>query len=425
MIGTSDDRDGGMPDPKFGVVLSRLDIQGPPASTDWEHAVQLIRVISAASGQIERNVLKGGAVVFSNGPWRVAENIHKGPLPKTFCNGLFSGRYTHDLTLIGNKGMPEAPSGKAWRFLVLTQRGINDLVKDNVVGNGVGPREDDPKQHENSPEVMLTEAYRLLFEGKPAAISTDGRVVVIPQPQGGGPNTGDALAILSGPQAGQWRTIVQPVGPLTYLLDEPIAKETNAISMATGFVRETFEGNTIDCRGSGIAADLVLAGNVFGVKVLRNRFQGGGMAIRLLATPTESPVQWGWSHAPFLGGLFEGNVVEDSPGGGLGVEHGFGIKTNKGRVYMSIALKDNTFRWTRSTAQPPRLSIGFPPSLDPGELVLAEEGTKVEGASPKSAWVHAATINGKVVQESPLNASGSLGAKSKGGGVARPTTRPN
>ncbi len=309
VIGTSDDRDGGQPDPKFRITLAGLDLQGPPASTDWEHAVSLIRVVSASSGRVERNTLKGGSTVFAAGPWTISGNTHKGTLPKTFSEGVFAGRYTHDLVLVGNKAVPEGPSGKAWRFLVLTQRGIGDLIKDNVVGGGVGPREDDPRQHENSPEVMLTEAYRLRFEGKPAAISADGRVLVIPKPQGGGPNTGDAVAILSGPQAGQWRTLVQPVGPNAYLLDEPIARETDAVSIATGFVRETFEGNTVDCRGSGLAADLVLAGNQFGVKVVRNRFIGGGAAIRLLATPTEEPVHWGWSHAPFLGALFEGNVV--------------------------------------------------------------------------------------------------------------------
>ena len=278
------------------------------------------------------------------------------------------------------------------------------MIKDNVVEGGIGPREDDPTQHQNSPEVMLTEAYRLHFEGKPASISSDGRVLAIPNPQGGPASTGNSVAILSGPQAGQWRSIAQPLGPQAYLLDEPIARETDAVSIATGFVRETFEGNTVDCRGSGIAADLVLAGNLFGVKVVNNRLLGGGMAIRLLATPTEEPVHWGWSHAPFLGGLFEGNTLEDAPGGGLGVEHGAGIKSSKGRVYMSLIFKDNTLRWTKtagSSGKPPRLEIGFPPSLDPKELVITESGTKIEGASPRTAWVHAATINGKVVEESP------------------------
>ena len=77
---------------------------------------------------------------------------------------------------------------------------------------------------------------------------------------------------------------------------------------------------------------------------------------------------------------------------------------------MSLVFKDNTLRWA-SNGKPPRLNIGFPPSLDPKELVLTESGTKVEGASPRSAWVHAATINGKVVEESPLTGPGPAGSR--------------
>ncbi len=342
VIGTTDDRDNVPNDPKFRITLANLDLEGPTASSAWENSIHSIRVVSASSGRIEGNTLKGGAVRFGGGPWKITGNTYKGTLPNTYCYEVFSARYVHDLTLVGNKAGDEGPSGKAWRFLVLSQRGANDLIKDNVVGGGIGPREDDSTQHSNTPEVMLTEAYRLHFEGKPAAISTDGRVVVIPQPQGGEAGTGDALAILSGPQAGQWRTISQPIGPRTYLLDEPIARETDAISIATGFVRETFEGNTIDCRGSGIAADFVLAGNHFGARVVGNHFLGGRESIRLLAASTESPVHWGWSHAPFLGGLFEGNTLEDAPEGSIGVEHNQAIKANKGRVYMSLTMKNNT-----------------------------------------------------------------------------------
>jgi hypothetical protein len=411
VIGTTDNRDDDPKDPKFRITLARLDLEGPLATSEWEEATHLIRVVSASSGRIEGNTLRGGAVKFAGGPWRMVNNTHKGTLPKTFVFEAFSGRFTHDLTLIGNKVGVEGPSGKTWRFLVLTNRGANDLIKDNVVEGGVGPREDDPRPHPNTPEVILTEAYRLHFEGKPAAISTDGRIVVIPQPQGDEASTGDSLAILSGPQAGQWRSIAQVIDPRTYLLDEPIDRSTDAVSIATGFVRETFEGNTIDCRGSGLAADFVLAGNHYGATVRNNRFLGGGESIRLMATPTEQPVHWGWSHAPFLGGRFEGNTLEDAPGGGLGVEHSQYIQANRGRVYMTLVLKDNTLRWSRASGKPPRLMIGYPGSLDPGELVITEAGTKIEGADPKAAWVHAATINGKVVEEAPLTAKGTVGSK--------------
>lgn len=415
VIGTTDDRDQVPVDLKHRITLARLDLQSPPGSSPWEEAPSMIRVISASGGRIERNTFKGGSILFAEGPWSIVDNVHRGTMPGTFSNGLYAGRSTHDLVFTGNRARPEGPSGKAWRFLVLTQRGAHDLIKGNVV-EGVGPREDDPRQHENSPEVILTEAYRLHFEGKPASISADGRVLMIPAPQGGPASTGAAVAVLSGPQAGQWRTVAQALGPQSYLLDGPISAETDAVSIATGFVRETFEGNTVDCRGSGIAADLVLAGNLFGVRVLNNKFLGGGETVRLLSTPTEDPVHWGWSHTPFLGGVFEGNTIEGSSrGGGIGVEHGGGIKSTRGRVYMTLAFKDNTIRWSRTPAsgKPPRLAIGFPPSLDPKELVIAEQGTKIEGAPAGSAWVHAATVNGRAVREAPLTGPAPAGARAE------------
>jgi hypothetical protein len=422
VIGTTDNRDNVPSDGKYGIKIVRLDIQGPEVKSGWEEAVHLIRVVSASSGRIERNTLKGGAVSFAGGPWRITENLCKGTMPNTFVYQLFGARYTHDLTLVGNKLKDEGPSGKCWRFLVLTQRGIYDVIKDNVSSEGVGPREDDAHKHENSPEVFLTEAYRLHFEGKPASISADGRILAIPRPQGDSSGPGDAVAILSGPQAGQWRTIAQTIAPQVFLLDEPIARETDAVSISTAFVRETFEGNTIDCRGSGIADNLVLAGDHFGTRVLRNHLIGGRHAIRLEATPTEQPVTWGWSHAPFLGGLVEGNLIEDCLGITIGVDHGSGIKSNKGRVYLSLTFKDNTFRWTSvklSNGKPPKVEISTPPSLDPREMVMTEEGTKVEGAPAKTVWVHAATINGKVIKEAPLKPEGTLGARGRTGANPR------
>ncbi len=418
VIATSDDRDGRPGEAhRHQVALVGLDLEAPPASTDWQEAIQLVKFLSASSGRIERCRFKGGTVLFGNGPWSVADNEYLGALPKTYSQGVFAALYSHDLTLARNRAHDVGPSGKTWRFLVLAQRGANDRVLDNVVDGGIGPRQDDPHPHQNAPELILTEAYRLHYEGKPAGISPDGRVLAIFAPQGGPATTGDALAILSGSQAGQWRTIAQPLGPQLCLLDEPIAQDTTAVSIATGFVRETFESNTIDCRGSAIAANLVLAGNLFGVRVVGNKFYGGGETIRLHASPTEAPVHWGWSHAPFLGGTFADNLIEDSVGVGtfgFGVEHGPAIKTNKGRVYMSLDLSNNTFRWTEAgkaqrlaiapsqASTAPKLAIGYAPTLDPDELVVTEKGTKLEGAPADTLWINGARINGEILRDKPL-----------------------
>ncbi len=318
---------------------------------------------------------------------------------------------------------------------------------------GLGPGEHDPHKDDNAPETILTEAYRLHFEGRPAAISPDGRLLVIPDPQGSPADTGDGVAILAGPQAGQWRTVAQSVGPHAYLLDEPIDRATTAVSIATGFVRETFEGNTVDARGVGYAMNLALAGDHFGTKILRNRLYGGRQSFWITAYATEEPVHWGWSHAPFLGAVIEGNLVEDAGAGpAVAVLHGEAIKSNRGRVYLSATLKDNTFRWTaamadrlakaRAEGKPIRPDLGLPPSLDPGEMVLLEEGTIVEGLPDDRPFVHAATINGRAIQDAPLGPKtggapkGAPGAResagtvragkgsSSGPGVTGETSRP-
>ena len=85
VIGTTDDRDSDPKDSKYGITLARLDLEGPAASSPWEEAVHLIRVVSASSGRISDNSLKGGEVIFGGGPWKITGNTYKGTLPNTFC----------------------------------------------------------------------------------------------------------------------------------------------------------------------------------------------------------------------------------------------------------------------------------------------------------------------------------------------------
>ena len=415
LIGATDDRDHVAQDPKHAIHLLGLDIEGPPASTEWEEAPNTARLVQAGSGRVERCVLKGGTIALAGGPWTVLDNDCRGTVPNTYCNGLISTRFTHDLVVARNHARAEGPSGKTWRFLVLTQRGGRDKILDNIV-EGLGPGDHDAHKDDNAPETILTEAYRLHFEGKPASISTDGRILTIPDPQGHPGDTGDGVAILAGPQAGQFRTVAQAVGKHVYLLDAPIDRNTTAVSIATGFVRESFEGNTVDARDCVYAMNLALAGNHFGPRVVRNRLVGGRQSFWMTAYATEEPVHWGWSHAPFLDAWIEGNTVEDAGlGGAVAVLHGMHIKSNRGRVYLSATLKGNTFRWTKAMSSalakaqaeghPIHPSFGLPPSIDPGEILLKEEGTIVEGLADNRAFVHAATINGKPIHEAPLGTS--------------------
>jgi hypothetical protein len=416
VIGTTDNLDPGTHnDPKVNLTFTHLDLESPPAASPgtWEEAPRLLRLATATSGRVAANNFKGGTVDFLNGPWVIEQNDHRGTPPWTHTFAVYAGHNTHDLVLRANRARPQGPSGKTWRFLVLTSSGANDLIERNIV-EGVGPRDGDTIPNMNAAEIILTEAYSLHFEGKPAAVSADGRIVRIPPPQADRPRSGDAVAILSGPEAGRWRLVAQAFDGNTFLLDRPLRNAGAAISIATGFIQETFRGNTVDSRGGAVAANLVLVGNHYGTRVVGNHFLGGGDACLLTAAPTEQPVHWGWSHAPYLDGLFEGNTIEDAlRGGKISVEHTEAIKSSKGRVYMTMQLNNNTTRWTevflarrqrlRSTEPLRAWTVGDPGSLDPGELLLHHKGNtlQVPGASRPGGTlrIQAAMVNGQVVRD--------------------------
>src|SRR5262249_3540965 len=176
---------------------------------------------------------------------------------------------------------------------------------------GIGPKDGDTV-NVNAAEIILTEAYGLHFEGKPLSVSADGRLLQIPAPQGDPAGAGDVVAILDGPNAGQYRRIAQAISPTTYLLAAPLPSGTYTISIGSGFVNQSYRDNTIDARGSSVAADMVLVGNTYGATVTGNHLLGGGEALRVASFPTETPSIWGWSHTPWLGGTIANNTIEDA-----------------------------------------------------------------------------------------------------------------
>jgi hypothetical protein len=202
---------------------------------------------------------------------------------------------------------------------------------------------------------------------------------------------------------------VHRVEPTVYLLDEPLPKGSEVISVSPGFVGERFEKNTIDDRGGSRAAGFVLPGNHFGLKLVNNRVVGPGDAMQLFAYASETPGIWGWSHVPFLGGVIEGNIIEDSERGAtIGVYHGGPTKSNKGRVYMTLSLKGNTVRWTepflsRLAGKGPAagITLGFAGSIDPGEIKVAESENKLDSPARASSApglkVIGAEVNGRAM----------------------------
>ncbi|MBV9469192.1 MAG: hypothetical protein JO316_12630 [Abitibacteriaceae bacterium] len=400
-------------DARCNITISGLDIESSPMlpGTPLEEAPRTIRMVTATSGHITHNILKGGVTEVMNGPWEITHNEYHGTVPGTFAYDTFAGHYTHDVLVQDNHLHPLGPHGKTWRFLVLTQQGAHDVVTDNTV-EGIGARDDDTLPNPNAPELILTEAYRLHFEGKPAAMAVDGRILQVPMLHMPGVQSGDVVSVLDGPHAGQWHSIAQVINPTTFLMDTPLPPGDYAISIATGFVGEYFGNNTADTRGSSITANLVLAGNHFGPRVVGNHLIGGGEGFRILATPTEAPNIWGWSHAPFLGGVFKNNVIEDYLRGTFDVEHSQYVKSSRGRVYMTVDIANNTFGWSTAFLQKRKQkdpqfqlvagTIGDSLSLDAGELIVHMHGNHVLKANPVSSShfvVKAAQVNGRLMRE--------------------------
>jgi hypothetical protein len=416
VIGTTDQLDSGPNPPKVNLSFLKLDIEGPPTtrSKTWEEAIKLMRLLNAPCGRIVGNTLRGGPIEFFEGPWTVEDNEFRGTPAGTVSQCVFAAHDPHDLVVKNNRAKWVAGSGKTWRFLLFTTRGFGDRVENNTV-EGIGPRDNDTIPPDNAPEIFLTESYHVRFEGKPAAVSDDGRLVKVGGLPGEPPRTGDVVSILSGTGAGQWRRIAQRIEPDVYWLESPLPRGAGTILISPGFVSEVFSGNSVEARGGRDAAGFVLAGNHFGTRVLNNKVVGAGHAFQIMAYPSESPRIWGWSHAPFLGGAFEGNLIEDSEHGALlGVHHGNETKTNKGRVYMTMNVTGNTVHWSapflsklaRTPARAPSagIELGYKGSLDPAECTVAFKDNRLDApaASPAAGSalkVHAALLNGQAVSE--------------------------
>lgn len=412
MIGTTDNLEPAYDKYKRNLTLTHLDLEIPPVAdgSGWVEALRLMRLVRAQNGVIAGNVLKGGPIEFFDGPWRIVDNDFRGTVPGTFSHAVFTGHGAHDLIVRGNRARDHSPAGKTWRFLVLTWQGYSDVIEHNVI-EGLGSLEGDTIPWSNEPEVMLTESYTVKYEGKVMVLSGDGRLLRIGRPQSTAGRTGDLVSLLQGPVTGEWRRIVQAIDASTYLVDRPIPAGTKVVSISQGFIGEVFQENRIDIRGGRRSFGLVFVGNHFGTRVVKNHVLGGQSAFRMTACPTEAPMMWGWTHAPFLGGLIEANILEDCEGAGtLGLEHDpHYIKSNAGRTYMAVRFDNNIVRWSESFLRrkvgeksvPEGLTLGYLPSHDPGELVVHAVGNRLEAAAKKgldplvvpSLVIHAAEYN--------------------------------
>ena len=371
LIGTTDSRDSSRPGLKTNLTFSNLDLQAPAALVDGEEAPRALRLVGADGGLIQGNRFQGGTIEFFGGPWNILDNQFLGTRAGSWAWDVFAGHSAVDLRLQGNVVSPLAGAGTTYRFLVLTGSGTDTVVSGNQV-SGLGAR-DLAAAAVNAHEMILTEAYATHFEGKPISVSSDGRLLRIPPPQGDTPNAGDIVTVAAGTGAGRWARVAQVINATTLWLERALPAGVDAVAIGTGFVDTTIAQNRIDAQGTP-STSLVLLGTSVGTTVESNTILGGAGGIRATSYPTEKPVFWGWSHTPVFDLTIRGNDISDTQTGViLGVEHGSASKSSRGRVYQTVAVSQNRVWWTDGFAiddKTQAVIVGDARALDPSETRL-------------------------------------------------------
>jgi hypothetical protein len=402
------------------LTLSGMTVSGPPAfdgssfsgleaslrqSGDTIHqyvgeqAIDLVRANDEDSGSITGSTFQGGPIEVFGGPWTITGNTVLGAMAQTYSPGAFGLHTPHDVLIQGNRVAQSDPAGTEFRLVNLAVAGALNTIADNWFGGGAGQvggemtYDASAGQFEgiNDPEVILAEgSYGVLFEGRPGAVSPDGRLLVLTglraaaYPGATGP--GLVVSILAGVDAagapdmaaaGQWFRVAQQVSlsadgsSLTLLMEDPLPAPPRGgyyvLEVTSGFVNNSFVDNTIDLTGKS-STGLKLDGEDYGTRIIGNRFLGGtahdngytGSAIVLGAAIASAadgagafPLPAGWTALPDLGTIVEGNTIRDSLGGLiLGVEHGVNYWESRvtsasvtGRVFVTATVVQNTFEW--------------------------------------------------------------------------------
>ncbi len=406
------------------LTLSGVSIYGPPAfdaasyatlqaqqaqTGDTQHqyvgepAIDLIRANDQDSGTIVGGTFQGGSIEVFSGPWTISNNTVLGAMADTYSPGAFALHSPFDSVLSGNTVTQSDPAGHEFRLVVLAVSGANNTISGNSFGGGAGQVGGEltydaaSKSFDgiNNPEVIIAESsYGVLFEGRPASVSADGRVLALTNlraqtmPELTGP--GMYVSILGGVNAdgssnlslaGQWIPVAQQAGvtgnSIELLLQDPLPAPPDGgyliVEVTGGFTNTAISGNTIDLTGrssTGIKFD----GEDYGTTISGNHFIGGtiydngynGTAIFLGGIVGSSPspgvafpTPWGWTALPSLGAVIQGNTIQDSLGGiQVGVEHGVnywtstvGTAGDTGREYVTASITENTFVWDASFLQ--------------------------------------------------------------------------
>ena len=350
---------------------------------------------------IANNILRGGQVEVWGGPWKITGNDYQGATAGTSVSPVFAIRYGHDIVLEANHAHQVDPAGITYGFLLFTGNSSDTIVRNNLVDGGIGRDVAvRPGGRYNFPELILTEWYYPTYEGPAYVSSVSRRLLQVGTLRGAPGESGDIVAIVSGPSAGRWFRITQRIDPQTYLLDGDLPTGDYTISITRGFVNDVYEGNTIDTSSLTQSSSnaFQLAGTHVGTTI-RNNLVIGARPFSIAASPTQEawqgstpyPAPWGWSHSPIFDLKIEGNTFRDpvfwipdaSPAGASrtvaeatpSVEHGSIIRDNRGRLYLSGSLTDNQFIYSDAllagtSGDFTSIRIGDAGTIDPSELRL-------------------------------------------------------
>ncbi len=361
----------------------------PPSRPDAAHVYvgePEIPIVEAGNdtGVIANGIFAGGSIQLAGGPWTVTGNTQLAAMAGTYSPAAFSLIDPHDVTLTANHVYPWITSGTTFRLVNLAESGYDDTISANTfIGGQIGDEVTYVKTSAtsgfysgiNDSEVILAEPKDFLFEGAPAAVSADGRLLVLPPAEAGvasrtytGASTGPGLIVsildASSPYAGTWYRVAQQVAgsPLTFLMQDPLPAGKYTISVVAGFVGDTIANNVINLTGKSSTA-VVLAGSDFGTTISGNGIEGGetysypytggGILVDAGVVANDEsaagapfPIGFGWSHYPVLGMKVTNNTVFNSVGNLIvEVAHGPGIAADIGRRYLTAVIAGNTFAW--------------------------------------------------------------------------------
>ena len=354
----------------FSMLQSQL-LQTGDSAHEYvgEQDMDLILANDADSGTIANSTFQGGSIEVFGGPWTMTNNTVMGSMADTYSPGAFALHSPHDVIVQGNQVSQLDPAGREFRLVLLANSGIDNTIENNSFGGGAGQIGDElsysagPAQFWgiNSPEVILAEStYGVVFEGRPAAISGDGQLLVLTDlrtqafPTFTGP--GMVVSILEGVNAdgtanmslnGKWYQIAQQVSmgsdnSLELLMENPLPAMPQGgyyvIEVTGGFINNSIIDNNLDLTGKS-STGIQLDGEDYGTRITGNHFIGGttyntvytGMAISLGAAINSAPSGYGafplpaaWTALPNLGTVSRGQHDRGFPRWNRdpGVQHG-------------------------------------------------------------------------------------------------------